>query len=211
MEYVTLNNGVKMPILGFGVYQIENLKECEQAVSEAIQTGYRLIDTAQAYFNEEAVGNAVKKSGLPRQDFFLVTKVWISNDGYEKAKEISAWKEKMAQSWDAIEVVSMDLPEKLIHNPQVGEDYNINVVIDMKQAVEKGIGIELLAIKTDTNNQQFIADIDELTLVKTEGTKLFFNINYQLDNAGAYKYGFRMFPKNDMLPHRQDFCYVRWM
>ena len=69
MEYVTLNNGVKMPILGFGVYQIENLKECEQAVSEAIQTGYRLIDTAQAYFNEEAVGNAVKKSGLPRQDF----------------------------------------------------------------------------------------------------------------------------------------------
>ena len=81
----------------------------------------------------------------------------------------------------------------------------------MKQAVEKGIGIELLAIKTDTNNQQFIADIDELTLVKTEGTKLFFNINYQLDNAGAYKYGFRMFPKNDMLPHRQDFCYVRWM
>lgn len=86
MEYVTLNNGVKMPILGFGVYQIENLKECEQAVSEAIQTGYRLIDTAQAYFNEEAVGNAVKKSGLPRQDFFLVTKVWISNAGYEKAK-----------------------------------------------------------------------------------------------------------------------------
>ena len=65
---------------------IENLKECEQAVSEAIQTGYRLIDTAQAYFNEEAVGNAVKKSGLPRQDFFLVTKVWISNAGYEKAK-----------------------------------------------------------------------------------------------------------------------------
>lgn len=62
MEYVTLNNGVKMPILGFGVYQIENLKECEQAVSEAIQTGYRLIDTAQAYFNEEAVGNAVKKA-----------------------------------------------------------------------------------------------------------------------------------------------------
>lgn len=77
MEYVTLNNGVKMPILGFGVYQIENLKECEQAVSEAIQTGYRLIDTAQAYFNEEAVGNAVKKSGLPRQDFF-----WLQRYGF---------------------------------------------------------------------------------------------------------------------------------
>lgn len=71
MEYVTLNNGVKMPILGFGVYQIENLKECEQAVSEAIQTGYRLIDTAQAYFNEEAVGNAVKKAVCRVRIFWL--------------------------------------------------------------------------------------------------------------------------------------------
>ena len=135
----------------------------------------------------------------------------LSDKHFEKAKEISAWKEKVASSWDAVEIVSMDLPEKLIHNPQVGEDYNISVVIDMKQSVEKGIGIELLAIKTDANNQQFIADIDELSLVKTEGSKLFFNINYQLDNAGSYKYGFRMFPKNDLLPHRQDFSYVRWL
>ena len=86
MEYVTLNNGVKMPVLGFGVYQINDLKECEKIVSEAIKTGYRLIDTAQAYGNEEAVGSAVKNSGLPREDFFIVTKIWISNTGYEKAK-----------------------------------------------------------------------------------------------------------------------------
>lgn len=86
MENVTLNNGVEMPILGFGVYQIPDAPECERVVSEAIQVGYRSIDTAQAYGNEEAVGHAVRKSGLPREEFFLTTKVWISNAGYEKAK-----------------------------------------------------------------------------------------------------------------------------
>lgn len=86
MQYVKLNNGVDMPILGFGVYQIPDHKECERVVSEALETGYRLIDTAQAYFNEEAVGNAIKKSGVDRKDIFLVTKVWVSNGGYEKAK-----------------------------------------------------------------------------------------------------------------------------
>ncbi|MGT2949257.1 aldo/keto reductase [Streptococcus devriesei] len=86
MEYVTLSNGLKMPILGFGVYQVPDLAECERAVSDAIAVGYRLIDTAQAYQNEEAVGAAIKKSGLAREEFFLTTKIWISNAGYEKAK-----------------------------------------------------------------------------------------------------------------------------
>jgi 2,5-diketo-D-gluconate reductase A len=86
MKNVVLNNGVEMPILGFGVYQIPDAIECERVVSEAIEVGYRSIDTAQAYGNEEAVGNAVRKSGLPREDFFLTTKIWISNAGYEKAK-----------------------------------------------------------------------------------------------------------------------------
>ncbi|MBO0468319.1 aldo/keto reductase [Enterococcus plantarum] len=86
METVTLSNGVEMPILGFGVYQVPDLAECERVVSEAIQIGYRLIDTAQAYGNEAAVGQAVKKSGLPREEFFITTKVWITNAGYEKAK-----------------------------------------------------------------------------------------------------------------------------
>lgn len=86
MEYVKLNNGIEMPILGFGVYQITP-EECERCVSEAIQIGYRSIDTAQAYFNEEGVGNAIRNSGIPRNEFFITTKVWISNAGYEKAKE----------------------------------------------------------------------------------------------------------------------------
>ena len=87
MKQVTLNNGLKMPILGFGVYRITDLKECERAVLDAIEVGYRLIDTAQAYGNEEAVGRAIKKSSVPREELFITTKVWISNAGYEKARQ----------------------------------------------------------------------------------------------------------------------------
>lgn len=86
MQTVKLNNGVEMPILGFGVYQVPDGLDCEKAVSEAIEVGYRMFDTAQAYGNEESVGNAIKKSGIAREEFFIVTKVWISNAGYEKAK-----------------------------------------------------------------------------------------------------------------------------
>lgn len=85
MEYVTLNNGVKMPLLGYGVFQVSQ-EECEDCVLDAIKVGYRLIDTAQAYFNEEAVGNAIQKCGIPREEIFLTTKVWIDNYGYEKTK-----------------------------------------------------------------------------------------------------------------------------
>ncbi|HOO32081.1 MAG TPA: aldo/keto reductase [Thermotogota bacterium] len=85
MDYATLNNGVQMPMLGYGVYQIADLDECERCVLDAIEVGYRSIDTAQAYYNEEAVGRAVKKSGLPREEFFVTTKIWISNGGYERA------------------------------------------------------------------------------------------------------------------------------
>ncbi len=84
MEIVKLNNGVEMPILGYGVFQVDPA-ECEICVKDAIDVGYRLIDTAQAYYNEEGVGNAIKKSGVKREDIFLVTKVWIANAGEEKA------------------------------------------------------------------------------------------------------------------------------
>ena len=86
MEYVTLNNGVKMPKLGYGVYQVKS-GECERCVLDAVSVGYRSIDTAQSYGNEEAVGNAVRKSGVPRDQLFLTTKIWVSNGGYEKAKD----------------------------------------------------------------------------------------------------------------------------
>lgn len=86
MQYLTLNNGVKMPILGYGVFQIADLKECERCVLDALEVGYRLLDTAQSYGNESAVGSAIRKSGVPREEIFLTTKLWISEAGYEKAK-----------------------------------------------------------------------------------------------------------------------------
>ena len=85
METVELSNGVKMPMIGYGVYQVDPA-ECERCVSDALKVGYRMIDTAQAYHNEEGVGAAIAKSGIPREKLFIVTKVWISNYGYEKAK-----------------------------------------------------------------------------------------------------------------------------
>lgn len=87
MDDTTLSNGVKMPMEGFGVFQVPDAAVCEQAVSDALETGYRLIDTAAAYFNEEAAGRAVKKSSVPREDLFITTKLWIQDAGYENAKK----------------------------------------------------------------------------------------------------------------------------
>ena len=85
MQCVKLNNGVEMPMLGYGVYQVTK-EECERCVLDALKAGYRLIDTAQSYFNEEEVGSAIKKSSVPREEIFLTTKVWIEHYGYEEAK-----------------------------------------------------------------------------------------------------------------------------
>lgn len=86
MKYITLSNGVKMPMLGYGVYQVTK-DECEMCVLDALNVGYRLIDTAQSYFNEEEVGNAIVKSGIPRDEIFLTSKVWIDHYGYEECKK----------------------------------------------------------------------------------------------------------------------------
>lgn len=86
MQTVKLNNGVEMPVIGYGVFQIEDANECERCVLDALDAGYRLIDTAQAYYNEEAVGRALQKTSVPREEIFLTTKVWVTEFGYEKAK-----------------------------------------------------------------------------------------------------------------------------
>lgn len=86
MEYATLSNGIKMPVLGYGVYQVSK-EECERCVLDALKAGYRSLDTAQSYFNEEEVGNAISKSGVPREDIFLTTKVWIEHYGYDECKK----------------------------------------------------------------------------------------------------------------------------
>jgi len=87
MQTVKLNNGVEMPILGFGVFQVTDAKVCEQSVYKAIQVGYRLIDTAASYLNEEAVGTAIQRSDVPREELFVTTKLWIQDAGYERTKK----------------------------------------------------------------------------------------------------------------------------
>lgn len=109
MDYIKLNNGVEMPILGFGVFQIPNAAECEKAVLEAIDCGYRLIDTAASYMNEAAVGNVIKKSGVPREELFITTKVWVQDVGYEKTKAA------FQKSLDLLQLDYLDL--YLLHQP----------------------------------------------------------------------------------------------
>lgn len=109
MQTVTLNNGVKMPIIGFGVYQVPDAEECERAVYEALTTGYRLIDTAAGYLNEEAVGRAIKRSGVPREELFITTKLWVQDASYESAKLA------FAKSLKKLQLDYLDL--YLIHQP----------------------------------------------------------------------------------------------
>lgn len=108
MEYVTLSNGVKMPILGYGVYQVSK-EECERCVADALSVGYRSIDTAQSYLNEEQVGNAIVKSGISREDIFLTTKVWIEHYGYEEARK------SVLKSMEKLQTDYLDLV--LLHQP----------------------------------------------------------------------------------------------
>jgi 2,5-diketo-D-gluconate reductase A len=108
MEYATLSNGVKMPILGYGVYQVTQ-EECERCVMDALKVGYRLLDTAQSYFNEEQVGSAIKKSGVPREDIFLTTKVWLEHYGYEQTKA------SVLESMRKLQTDYLDL--MLLHQP----------------------------------------------------------------------------------------------
>lgn len=133
MEYVNLSNGVKMPVLGYGVYQVDPL-EAERCVLDAINVGYRSIDTAQAYANEEGVGNAISKCGVSREEMFITTKVWISNAGYEKAKA------SIEQSLKKLKTDYIDL--LLIHQP-FGDYYGTYRAMEeaYKAGMVKAIGV----------------------------------------------------------------------
>ncbi|WP_391559647.1 aldo/keto reductase [Robertmurraya sp.] len=109
MQTLILNNGVKMPILGFGVFQMIDPEECEQAVYDALMAGYRLIDTAASYLNEEAVGRAIKRSGVPREELFITTKLWVQDTGYESTKKA------FVKSLERLQLDYLDL--YLIHQP----------------------------------------------------------------------------------------------
>ena len=127
MDFVTLNNGVKMPLEGFGVFQVPDPSQCEQAVLDAIATGYRLIDTAAAYMNEQAVGTAIKKCGVPREELFITTKLWVQDASYEAAKKA------IQTSLNNLGVNYIDL--YLIHQPM--GDY-VGAYRAMEEAYKEG-------------------------------------------------------------------------
>lgn len=134
MEYVQLNNGIKMPCVGFGVFQIQDEDECIKVVLDAIEAGYRLIDTAQSYGNEEAVGKAIAKTTVPRAELFITTKVWITNAGYENARA------SIAESLQKMQLDYLDLV--LIHQPLNDYYGTYRAMIDLyKEGKIKAIGV----------------------------------------------------------------------
>lgn len=171
MEYVTLNNGVKMPLEGFGVFQVPDPAQCEQAVLDAIASGYRLIDTAAAYMNEAAVGAAIRKCGVPREELFITTKLWVQDASYEGAKKA------IQTSLDNLGLDYLDL--YLIHQPM--GDY-IGAYRAMEEAYKEG---KLRAIGVCNFYPARLADLCETVEVKPAVDQVELHPFFQQENALA--------------------------
>ena len=171
MEFVTLNNGVKMPLEGFGVFQVPDPAQCEQAVLDAIASGYRLIDTAAAYMNEKAVGEAIKKSGVPREELFITTKLWVQDASYEAAKKA------IQTSLDNLGLSYLDL--YLIHQPM--GDY-VGAYRAMEEAYKEG---KLKAIGVCNFYPHRLADLCESVEVIPAVNQVELHPFFQQENALA--------------------------
>jgi len=133
----------------------------------------------------------------------------VAND-YAKAKEIAAWKEEVASKWDAIEIVSTEKSEHIVNgNIESGVEYTITHVVDEK-GLKNAIGLEVVALHKDSEGKERVYSVTPMEVVKNEGNLYTFAAKFSFDNAGDFKVAYRMYPKNEALPHRQDFCYVRW-
>ena len=171
MEFVTLNNGVKLPLEGFGVFQVPDPAQCEQAVLDAIASGYRLIDTAAAYMNEKAVGEAIKKSGVPREALFITTKLWVQDASYEAAKKA------IQTSLDNLGLSYLDL--YLIHQPM--GDY-VGAYRAMEEAYKEG---KLKAIGVCNFYPHRLADLCETVEVIPAVNQVELHPFFQQENALA--------------------------
>lgn len=192
MEYVTLNNGIKMPKLGYGVYQTP-VEDTEQCVLDAIKIGYRSIDTAQAYGNEEGVGAALKECGLPREEFFITTKVWISNAGYEKAKA------SIEESLRKLQTEYIDL--LLIHQP-FGDYYGTYRA--MEEFYEQG---KIRAIGVSNFGPDRYLDIEHFSKIKPAVNQIETHVFQQQKIAKQYleKHGCQIESWGPFAEGRNDF------
>ena len=169
MEYAVLNNGLKMPMEGFGVFQVPDPVQCEQAVLDAIESGYRLIDTAAAYMNEKAVGEAIRKCGVPREELFITTKLWVQDASYEGAKKA------IQTSLDDLGLDYLDL--YLLHQPM--GDY-IGAYRAMEEAYKEG---KLRAIGVCNFYPARLADLCETVEVKPAVNQVELHPFYHQENA----------------------------
>ncbi|UUW08692.1 aldo/keto reductase [Flavobacterium plurextorum] len=199
MYNVKLNNGVEMPILGFGVFQMQDLAECEQAVLDAIQTGYRLIDTAASYMNEQAVGNAIKNSSVPREELFITTKLWVSDAGYENTKIA------FQKSLDLLQLDYLDL--YLIHQPY-GDIYGSWRAMQelYQQGKVKAIGVSNFhpdRVMDLVANTGFVPAVNQIEThpfhQQNETQKFLEENNIQIESWGPFAEGKNDIFKNEVL------------
>ena len=181
MEYVTLNNGIKMPLEGFGVFQVPDPAQCEQAVLDAIASGYRLIDTAAAYMNEEAVGKAIAKCNVPREELFITTKLWVQDAGYEEAKKA------IQTALDKLGLDYLDL--YLIHQPM--GDY-VGAYRAMEEAYKEG---KLRAIGVCNFYPARLADLCETVDVIPAVNQVELHPFFQQENALALMKEYNVTPE----------------
>ena len=178
---------------GYSPEWIQTIKNSVTKITPRFTTKRMMDDYFEKFYNKLAKRHAL-----------------LGADNYKVAKEIVDWKQNIVAHWDAIEVVSSTLNAKSAEL-SVGNKCTIAVELDTKGLNDKGIGVELVAVRTSTHNNNKLFEVKPLELVQAKGSRLFFETEYQLAYAGGMKFGLRMYPKNDLLPHRMDFCYVRWI
>lgn len=199
MYSIKLNNGVEMPILGFGVFQMQNMAECEQAVVDAIETGYRLIDTAASYMNEEAVGKGIKRSGIAREELFVTTKLWVSDAGYENTKIA------FQKSLDLLQLDYLDL--YLIHQPY-GDIYGSWRAMQelYKEGKVKAIGVSNFhpdRVMDLISNTGFVPAVNQIEThpfhQQNETQKFLQENNIQIESWGPFAEGKNEIFQNEIL------------
>ena len=178
---------------GYSPEWIQTIKNSVTKITPRFTTKRMMDDYFEKFYNKLAKRHAL-----------------LGADNYKVAKEIVAWKQNIVAHWDEIEVVNstFDAGDAPVN---VGGKCKVAVELDTKGLNDNGLGVELVAIRTSTHNNDKLYEVQQLELVKTEGSHLFFETDYRLDYAGGMKFGLRLYPKNALLPHRMDFCYVRWI
>ena len=178
---------------GYSEGWVKTIKNSIAQIAPHYTMKRQLDDYFSKFYNKEA------------QRFHL-----LAANNYAKAKEIAAWKEQVVEKWDSIEIVSSEKTEDLVKGSiESGKEYTITYVIDEK-GLNDAIGLELVTTYTSADGKQHIYSVEPFSVVKREGSLYTFQVKHKLENAGSFKVAYRMFPKNPDLPHRQDFCYVRW-